>query len=157
MVALIYTESIPQASCNQWLAEKTKRLSSIKPAAASSLADMDSPTKKRHDIGYICGNLHSWVTHLNQPTESGSGGGTILPSVDQVRAIVEHGDTGCIAMNYDHNGLIWRSDIRTCVLRDNKNVLWKNVVIHLPNDGFFSVDEKAFSQFLPQIAVMSAI
>jgi hypothetical protein len=61
--------------------------------------------------------------------------------VDQIRAIVGSGDTGCIAMNYDHDGLIWCSDIRMCVLRDNKNVLWKNVVIHLPNDGFLYVDE----------------
>jgi hypothetical protein len=141
MVALIYTESIPQASYKQWLAEKTKRLSPIKPAASSSLADMDSPTKKRHDIGYICENLESWVTQLNQPTESGSGGGTVLPSLDQVRAVVGAGDTGSIAMNYNRDGLIWRSDVRTCVLRDNKNVLWKNVVIHLPNDGFFYVEE----------------
>ena len=141
MVALICTESIPQASYNQWLAEKTKRLSPIKPAGASSLEDMDSPTKKRHDIGYICDNLHSLGTQLNQPTESGSGGCAMLPSVDQVRAIVGPGDTGSIAMNYARDGLTWRSDIRTCVLRDNKNVLWKNVVIHFPNDGFFYVDE----------------
>lgn len=116
MVALIYTEPIPQASpsYNQWLAEKTKRLSLIKPG--SCLADMDSPAKKRHDIGFICENLHSWVTQLNQPTEFGSGGGTILPSVNQVRAIVGPEDTGCIAKNYDRDGLIWRSDTQTCVL-----------------------------------------
>jgi len=141
MVSLIYTESIPQASYKQWLAEKTKRLSPIKPAGSSSLADMDSPTKKRHDIGYICENLESWVTQLNQPTVQNSGKVviTILPSLDQVIALP--GPTVSIAMNYNRDGLIWRSDVRTCVLLDNKNVLWKNVVIHLPNDGFFYVEE----------------
>ena len=94
VVSLIYTESIPRASYEQWLVEKTKRLSPIKPAGSSSLADMDSPTRKRHDIGYICENLESWVSQLNQPTESGSGGGTVLPSVAQVRAVLGGGDTG---------------------------------------------------------------
>lgn len=35
----------------------------------------------------------------------------------------------------------WRSDIRVCLLVDNNDVLWKNIVVHLPNDGFLYVDE----------------
>lgn len=138
--SLIYQESIPKASYKQWLAEKTKRLSPITPAGSSSLAAMDSPTKKRHDIGYLCENLESWVTTLNQPTVQAPGSAviTVLPSLDQVIAIP--GPTVSIAMEYNRDGLIWRSDVRTCVFF-RKNVLWKNVVIHLPNDGFFYVEE----------------
>jgi hypothetical protein len=138
----MYTESIPQASYKQWLAEKTKRLSPVKPAGPSDLKEMDSPTKKRHDIGYLCENLESWVTQLNQPTVQVPGNAvvTVLPSLDQVRAVSGAGDTGSIAMNYNRDGLIWRSDVRMSILDDN-NVDWKNVVIHLPNDGFFYVEE----------------
>ena len=140
MVSRIYQESIPQASYEQWKKEKARRLSLIKKPA-SSLADMDSPTKKRHGIGYLCENLESWVTQLNQPTVHAPGQAviTILPSLDQVLAL--SGPTVSIAMQYNRDGLTWRSDVRTCVLQDKKNVQWTNVVIHLPNDGFFYVEE----------------
>jgi len=138
MVALMYLESIPQASYNQWLKEKTRQLSPVKPAGASSLEDMDSPTKKRHKIGYICENLHSWATQLNEYTESNRGGFVILPSVDQVRAYPT--PTPPIECDYTRDGLKWRSDVRTCFQAKHYG-LWKNVVIHFPNDGFFYVDE----------------
>jgi hypothetical protein len=60
MVALMYLESIPKASYEQWMREKDRKLSPVKPA--ESLSDMDSPTKKRHDIGYISDILQSWQT-----------------------------------------------------------------------------------------------
>jgi len=135
-----------------WLVEKNRRLSPVKPAGSSGLADMDTPTKKRHDIGYLCENLESWVTELNKPKNFGGSEFTFLPSLAQVRGIEAIPNpnlslTGPFTMNYNRHGLKWRSDVRTCGHID-KGVAWTNVVIHLPNDGFFYVEES----LLPVVA-----
>ena len=132
MVALMYVESIPQASYQEWMAEKSKKLSPIKPAA--SLKDMDTFTKKRHDIAYICDNLMSWSSRVSRESCP-----ITLPTFQEVQAA--EGGNVPLPIDYDRDGLTWRSDIRICLLVDNKDVLWKNFVVHLPNDGFFYVDE----------------
>ena len=60
MVPLMYLESIPKASYEQWKREKDRKLSPVK--TAESLSDMDSPTKKRHDIRHISQIRQSWQT-----------------------------------------------------------------------------------------------
>jgi hypothetical protein len=131
IVALMYVESIPKVSYNQWLLEKSRKLSPTKPA--TSLDDMDSPMKKRHDIGYISENLESWTNRLSKK------GTPIIPSFAQVQAATDA--TVAIAVDYDRDGLTWRSDYRIVISHDSKNNVWKNLVVHLPNDGFFYVDE----------------
>ena len=131
-VALMYVESIPKTSYKEWLAHKSKQLSPVKPA--TSLDDMDSPTKKRHDISYICENFLDWSNRVNR-----EGCPIMLPTLQEVQEATE--GTAPLPIDYSRNGLIWRSDIRVCLLVDHKDVLWKNLVVHLPNDGFFYVDE----------------
>ena len=132
MVALMYVESIPKTSYKDWLADKNKRLTPVKPAA--SLDDMDSLTKKRHDISYICENFLDWLNRVNR-----DGCPITLPTLQEVQEATQ-GNVP-LPIDYDRDGLIWRSDIRVCLLVDHKDVLWKNLVVHLPNDGFFYVDE----------------
>lgn len=48
--------------------------------------------------------------------------------------------TFSIEIDFIQNGFIWRSDVLTCILPDNKNALWENIVIHLPNGWLFCVD-----------------
>lgn len=132
MVALMHVESIPKTSYKEWLADKNKRLSPVKPAA--SLDDMDSPTKKRHDISYICENFLDWSNRVNR-----EGCPITLPTLQEVQAATE--GSVPLPIDYGRDGLIWRSDIRVCLLVDNMDVLWKNLVLYLPNDGFFYVDE----------------
>lgn len=132
MVALMYVESIPKASYKEWVAEKSKKPSPVKPAA--SFEDMDSPTKKRHDISYICENFLAWFKRVSR-----EGCPITLPTLQDVQAATEANVP--LPIDYDRDGLIWRSDIRVCLLVDNKDVLWKIFVVNIPNDGFFYVDE----------------
>lgn len=126
----MYMESIPKASYDEWKREKENRLSPVKPAA--SLDYMDSPTKKRHDIGYISENLESWTTRL---ADMGDPTNTFA----QVQAATT--STGPTAVNYKRDGLEWRSDFRIFVVYDGKGTSKKSLTLHLPNDGFFYVAE----------------
>lgn len=136
MVALMHVESIPKASYKEWLAEKNRKLSPVKPA--SSLEDMDTPTKKRHDISYISENFKSWTECVQR-----EGFPIQLPSFQAVEAATANAlpIQGTIPIDYSRDGLDWRSDIRVCLSVDSRGVMWKNFVVHLPNDGFFYVDE----------------
>jgi hypothetical protein len=130
--ALMYVESIPKASYKEWLADKSKRLFPAKPA--TSVDDMDSPTKRRHDISYICENFLEWSNRVNR-----EGCPISLPTLQEVQAATE--GNAPLPIDYVRDGLIWRSDIRVCLLVDHKDVLWKHFLVHLPNDGFFYVNE----------------
>jgi hypothetical protein len=139
MVALMYLESIPKASYEQWMREKDRKLSPVKPA--ESLNDMDSPTKKRHAIGYISEILQSWQTvYALAPN---------FPSFQLVLAATV--STAASFIDFERDGLKWRSDYRICQLTDTQGV-WNNLVIHLPNDGFFYVAEN----LLPVLASRNA-
>jgi hypothetical protein len=141
MGALMYVESIPKASYEQWRSEKERKCSPVKPA--TTLEDMDTPTKKRHDVGCISENFQSFVERLNM--EGGMDG---FPSFEEVQAAKQ--GTVPLSIDYTRDGLIWRSDVRVCFFKDHKTAPnWKNLVVHLPNDGFFYVAES----LLPVLAV----
>ena len=128
MVPLMYLESITKASYEQWKREKDRKLSPVK--TAESLSDMDSPTKKRHDIGYISEILQSWKTVY-----------ALSPNFPSLRHVVEATvSTASSFIDFERDGRKWRSDYRICQLTDNHGV-WNNLVIHLPSDGFFYVAE----------------
>jgi hypothetical protein len=115
---MMYVESsIPQVSYRQWLLEKSQKLSPIKPA--TNLDDIDTPTKKRHDIGYISENLESSTHRLSKKE-----GTPIIPSFAQVQAATV--TVGAISVDYDRDGLTWRSVVRICISHDNKNNVWNN-------------------------------
>ena len=91
---------------------------------------MDSPTKKRHDIRYVSEILRSWQTvYALSPN---------FPSFQHVLAATV--STAASFIDFERDGLKWRSDYRICQLTDTQGV-WNNLVIHLPNDGFFCVAE----------------
>ena len=141
--ALMYVESsIPKTSYKQWLADKNKqRLSPVKPPAASLNDTMDAPSTKRHDISDIGENFLDWSNRVNR-----EGCPIALPTLPEVQEATN--GTVPLSIDYVRDGLIWRSDIRVCLLVDDKDVLWKSLVVHLPNDGFFYVDEA----LLPMLA-----
>ena len=109
-----------------------QKLRVFDPATAVNLVDMDTPTKKRHQIAYIAENQQSWITRLER--------GNPLPAFAVVRTATAA--TVPIPVDYDRDGLTWRSDFRICISYDNNAVQWKRLVLHFPNDGFFYVDEK---------------
>jgi hypothetical protein len=102
MVALMYVKSIPKISYKQWLADKNKRVSPVKPAA--SLDDMDPPTKRRHDISYICESFLDWSNLVNR-----EGCPIMLPTLQKVQEATE--GSVPLPIDYDRDGLIWLSDI----------------------------------------------
>jgi hypothetical protein len=130
VVALMYLESIPKSSYKQWLLEKSRNLSPVKPATTCSL----------DDIEHISENLESWTKRLSEH-------GNPIPSFAQVQAATA--PTVATSLDYDRDDLIWRSDFRICISYDNKKNVYNNLVINLPNDGFFYVNES----LLPVLAV----
>ena len=90
---------------------------------------MDTPTKERHDVGYLSKILESWKSVPKAKFPS---------SVEKV----SNADypTMPIEVQFERDGLKWRSDYRICILEDCRGS-WANLFIHLPNDGFFYVEE----------------
>jgi hypothetical protein len=134
MVKLVYMEAIPRASYLEWRKDPSKKLSPIKPASEQNLADMDTPTKERHDIGYLCSNLESWKLRIV--------GQSILPTFDAVKQAKV--STVAEEVEYDRDGLVWRSDYQIHIRRQSQargQCEVRRLVLHLPNDGFFYVAE----------------
>jgi hypothetical protein len=85
---------------------------------------------KRYGFGYISEILQSWQTvYALAPN---------FPSFQLVLAATV--STAASFIDFERDGLKWRSDYRICQLTDTQGV-WNNLVIHLPNDGFFYVAE----------------
>lgn len=61
-----------------------------------------------------------------------------FPSFQQVRASTA--STAASLIDFERDGLKWRSDYRICQLTDSQGV-WNNLVIRLRNDVFFYVAE----------------
>ena len=132
MVNLLYIEAIPHESYVEWLKDPSKRLAPIKPASYENLTDMDEPTKERHDIGYISANLTSWNNRI-----SGKG---LIPTFEKVQNATA--TTVPQEVEYDHDGLVWRSDYNIHIRRLTDGTKVRKLVVHLPNDGYFYVDEE---------------
>ena len=134
VLRLLYVDSIPRENFERWLRDKTTKAQSVVPANAESLRQMDSPTKERHDIGYISNNFAAWKLRLNAEEAP------ILPSFDEVKNATT--DTKRQELRYEKDGLVWRSDYFVRVIRGKKpRVLIRRLVLHFPNDGFFYVEE----------------
>jgi len=132
MVNLCYIGAIPRASYLEWRQDPSKSLSPIKPATRQNLEDMDTTTKQRHDIGYINANLTSWNDRVH--------GQNLIPTFETVRAAAA--TTVAEEVEYDRDGLVWRSDYHIRIQRMADGTMVRKLVIHLPNDGYFYVSEQ---------------
>jgi hypothetical protein len=132
MLRLLYVESVKKEVYNQWLCDRSGKLHPISSATEKNLKDMDTPTKERHDIGYISQNLESWKLSAEAaPT-------ACIPTFDEVKAAKD--TTVPTELEYERDGLVWRSDCHVEVLSKGAVPL-RRLVLHFPNDGFFYVDE----------------
>jgi hypothetical protein len=132
MLKLLYMKVIPRQIYLEGLTDPSKKRSPIKPASEQNLADMDTPTKERHDIGYLCSNLESWKLRI--------AGQSILPTFDAVKKAKI--STIAEEVEYDRDGLVWRSDYQILIRRQSQmRGQVRRLVLHLPNDGFFYVAE----------------
>ena len=132
LVNLVYMEAIPRSSHMEWRQDPSKKLSTIKPATRQNLEDMDTPTKQRHDIGYISSNLASWNSRVD--------GKNLVPTFETVKAATA--TTVAEEVEYNRGGLVWRSDYHIRIRCMADDTMMRKLVIHLPNDGFFYVDER---------------
>jgi hypothetical protein len=129
-----YVESIPRESFDQWLRDQNTKARPAVPATAENLSQMDTPTKERHDIGYITINFEAWKRRLLAEGEA------ILPSFDEVKIALAN--TLGSALEYQKDGLKWRSDYFVKVIRcKNPGETSRRLVLHFPNDGYFYVHE----------------
>jgi hypothetical protein len=135
MVRLMYVEAI---SKDEYAKYEQNHLHSPNPHIPSSLMtmkDMDDAIRARHHLGVLCENLSSWQNALGIAFDQG---GLVLPRPGKVPS------QQFTELQYDHDGMLWRSDWRVLVPRkvvDKILTVEHRLVIRLPNDGFFYVEE----------------
>jgi hypothetical protein len=100
------------------------------------LSPMD---RTRHSIGYLCENLKSWQNALVVAAKGTEHGLTMnLPRPGDIPP--QH----VTELQYEHDSLFWRSNWRVLVpgkVVGKKLVVEHRLVIRLPNNGFFYVEE----------------
>jgi hypothetical protein len=127
---LLYVESIPH---EEWMKDPSKRSSTVQPAYADGVSIMDTPTKERHEIGYLEKNFKAWQTallSLNDPH---------LPTLSEVLGAGRSFTLG--ELDYKKDGLKWRSDCFVRIIKQSDQLHERRLIIHLPNDGYFYVSE----------------
>jgi hypothetical protein len=93
------------------------------------MKDRDDDIRTRHNLGFLCENLSSWQNALGIAFDQG---GFALPRPG------EEPSQNVTELQYEHDGLLWRSDWRVLAPRkvvDKNLTVEHRLVIHLPNDG----------------------
>jgi hypothetical protein len=96
----------------------------------------------------LCENLSSWQNALGIAFDQG---GFALPRPGEVPS--QH----VTELQYEHDGLLWRSDWRVLAPRkvvDKSLTVEHRLVIHLPNDGFFYADDPDKLRFVNPSSVV---
>lgn len=97
-----------------------------------SLDGAEDDVRERHDIGYLCNIVDSWRTYVESEEKVN------LPTFADVSAA--GANTVPEFADFDRDGLVWPADFRIMRRREH-GAMWKRLVIHLANDGFFYCDE----------------
>jgi hypothetical protein len=137
LVRMLYLNSITKSQYRKWLrSNHTNKLDPMAPVTDEDFQFMDTPTKKRHDIGYICKKLESWKLSVDEVEN-------YLPKFHVVQAANHQTTIG--ELEYEKDGLAWHSDCQIHVRQERRrggeHVCVRRLVLQFPNDGFFYVDE----------------
>ncbi|KAL3913217.1 MAG: hypothetical protein SGILL_006578 [Bacillariaceae sp.] len=109
------------------------------PATKAKLDTYSPPTQKRFDLGEFGRNLGCWK-QSKASVEEKFGPEVVLPTFESVLSMDKTpGDRR--VMEYARNGLEWSSDSRVYVKNRYTQKVERVVVIHLPNDGCFYVED----------------
>jgi hypothetical protein len=134
-VRLMYMEVISKSEYERYSRDHSHRAQPHIPSTALAMMDMDDDMRTRHQIGYVSENLKSWASAFETS-------GLELPKPGEK-------SPNPTVLRYGHDGVKWRSDWRVIVEYDTSAkgdpIVEHRLVIHLPNDGFFYVEESVES------------
>ena len=141
MIRLLYLEIVRKDDYKQW-----KKDPQLCPQPRVSTNTIDDSTLEgileRFDISHLSEHLGTWEKQLPS---------TVQPffSFSDVNAMTENSPTR--TLHYEMDGLTWSCEyfVKTWVSRTGN--LMKILVVHLPNEGFFYVNEDAVEEIVGTI------
>ncbi|KAL3898751.1 MAG: hypothetical protein SGARI_006605, partial [Bacillariaceae sp.] len=138
-----YKQILSPPRVNAFLATRKRRHLVVKPTTQETFNALDSPTKKRHDVGYLCSIFRSFDKELKAAEEDGD------PAIPRY-LMVRNADFGTEPelVTFDHDGFEWQGSVRIVKerMKISKGVRTnvRKLLLHMPNDGFFYLEEHLF-------------
>ncbi len=141
-IRLLSLEIIRKDDYKQW--KKDPQLCR-QPLFSTNTIDESTPEviQERFDISHLSVHLAAWEKQL--PTT------TIQPlfSFADVKAMTEN--SAKRTFEYEMKGLTWSCEYFVKTWLSKNGNLMKNVIIHLPNDGFFYVNEDTLNEVVGEM------
>jgi len=143
MVRLLYLEIVRKDDYKQW--KKDPQLCP-QPRVSTNTIDDSTPEviQERFDISHLSVHLAAWEKQL--------------PSAQSVQPFFSFSDVKAMTENsakrtfqYEMDGLTWSCEYFVKTWFSKAGNLMKILIVHLPNDGFFYVNEDAVKEFVGQI------
>jgi len=141
MIRLLYLEIVRKDDYKLW--EKDPQLCRQPPFSTNTIDEFTAEViQERFDISHLSVNLASWEERLPSLQRP-------LFTFAETKSMVE--DSPKRRFEYDLDGLTWSSEVFVKTWESRSGYLMKTLVIHLPNDGFFYVNEAAVSNIVGEI------
>lgn len=142
MIRLLYLEIIRKDDYKLW--KKDPQLCRQPRDSNTEICPEFTPQviQERFDISHLSVNLTSWEKRLPSLQRK-------LFTFAEAKSMVY--DSPHVEFEYELDGLTWSCEYFVKTWESRAGNLMKKLVIHLPNDGFFYVNEEAMSDFVGKI------